>query len=419
MRRLSEAAAERPVLYDGSKGSLLQTMGLAAGEASEAWNVERPDAVREVYERYAAAGAEVIQTNTFPGNRLSLAKYGLGDRMVEINREGVALAREVAGRDRWVCASVGPTGEMFAPAGELTFERAYEVFAEQLRAVEDAGADAVNFETFSDIAELRAAVIAARETTRLEVIASATFEAGGRTMSGNPPEAVALVGQCLGAELVGANCSTGPREMVPVIEAMAPVASVPLAAKPNAGFPEIKDGRLVYLETPERFASFANAFLEAGVRLLGGCCGTTPAFVAELRDRMSGLAAPRARPFQGKAICSARRLAHVDERLVLARVEVTDGDADALVDVVAEAEADGAGAVLLRLAGRWSVGELAATLGLYAAVPVVFDVEDPDVLRTLLRLYPGRAGVVGSAPESGAGPLVLDRDFLAALVEPG
>ncbi len=411
MRDAREAAALRPLLYDGSKGVMLQSLGLPSGEASELWNVTHARVVQDVHAAYAAAGADVIQTNTFPGNRVTLGRHGLAERFEELNASGVRLARAAAGPGLWVAASVGPTGEMLEPAGELSFDKAYSLYAEQAAVLEAAGADLVHFETFGDLGELRAAILAARERTALPVIATATFEGGGRTLSGNLPEVCALACEALGAAFVGANCSTGAEGMVPVLTAMGRVASGPLAAKPNAGLPEVVGGRVVYRETPEHFAGFTGEFLDAGVRLIGGCCGTTPEFVREIKRRLTGPPAPPARADGGATrralVASAFQVEEIAPGLPIGEIgpeETGRGDGAALADIAGELA--GAGARCLHIdfgahADRWDARALAGDLALFVRTPLLLSASSRAFLEQLVRRYPGRPGMVGQ-PAYGA-----------------
>jgi methionine synthase I (cobalamin-dependent) len=413
----------KPLLYDGSKGVMLQRLGLTGGEASELWNVTHADKVRDVHAQYADAGADLIQTNTFPGNRVTLGKHGLAERFAELNAAGVRLAREAAGAARWVSASVGPTGELMEPAGDLTFDKAFSLYAEHAEVLARAGADLIHFETFGDLAELRAAIIAARERTGLPVIATATFQGGGRTLSGNSPEACAVVCESVGAAFVGANCSTGPQEMVSVVAAMGRAAGGPLVAKPNAGMPEIVDGQVIYRETADHFAGFAGDFLAVGVRLLGGCCGTTPEFIAQIRRRLDAAAAPAALPARQAAgtLASAFHTVVLGPELVLGEIKADHGglDASGLAERAAELAEAGAAAIYIDFgseAGRWDPAALAADLALFVRQPLVVSATNEAFLGELLRRYPGRAGVVGK-PAWGA--LVIPSATLASLRRAG
>ncbi|NLM45236.1 MAG: homocysteine methyltransferase [Firmicutes bacterium] len=413
MHDFLQSLRKRVLLYDGSKGVMLQGRGLRGDEAAESWNLLKPEEVKDVYRQYKEAGSDVLQTNTFPGNSVTLGNHGLGDKVADINAAGVKLAREVAGRDVFVAASVGPTGLFLEPAGELSFELAYGIFREQVKALAEAGADLINFETFSDLNELRAAILAAKENTELPVIASLTFHKGSKTLSGNPAEVCAIVCQALGADVVGANCSGGPESLLEPIKKMSAVASVPLAVKPNAGLPEIKNGKAVYNQTPEMFSSYAQDFIACGVRLIGGCCGTTPEHIRALKKELAGIEAPEAAIRNIPAIASAYSyfVCGADDRckqlplwLKKPADALTAGDFDEIITAALEREAEGADYLLLDFGDLcdFRVSEFASSFGFSVKVPVVVKTGSPDVLAKFLRYYPGRAGVVPTGQTAGS-----------------
>jgi len=274
------------LVFDGSKGYLLQKFGMKGGECPELWNIEHKDVVRKIYSLYKEAGSDVIQTNTFTGNRAHLERHGLGDKTYELNFEGTKLAKEVMGSDGFVAASIGPTGMLMEPMGDLTFDKAYELYREQVQAVADGGADIINFETFTDVSEMKVALLAAKETTDLPVICSMSFESNGRTLMGTDPETVVVILKSLGADLIGTNCSFGPELMVDIVRKMHSAGAGFLSVKPNAGLPEIIDGVSVYKETADNFANLASKFVNYGGRLIGGCCGTTPEFIKAIRQEI-------------------------------------------------------------------------------------------------------------------------------------
>lgn len=209
------------LIYDGSKGFMLQLAGLPAGDSPESFNDSHPDIVFNLHKAYVDAGCDVIQTNTFTGNRIMLEKHGLGDRTVELNQKGAQIAKKAAEGRAYVAASIGPTGLLFEPFGELTFDLAYDVFKEQVTAVAEGGADIINFETFTDILEMKAALTAAKENTDLPVVCSMAFEQNKRTLMGTDPISCARIMKSVGADLVGANCSFGPAHMIDIITDMA------------------------------------------------------------------------------------------------------------------------------------------------------------------------------------------------------
>lgn len=269
-----------PVLTDGAWGTELQARGLAVGECPDAWNLEHPARVLEVARAYVAAGSRVILTNTFGANRLRLDGHGLGGRTAEINGHGVRISREAAGNQAAVFASIGPTGRLLL-SDETTPEELRSVFAEQALALAENGADALVIETMSDLDEARAALEAAK-ATGLPVVTCMVFDAGrdkDRTMMGATPEQVAQELTAAGADVVGANCGVGIERFLPVCRRLRSATDRPIWIKANAGLPEIQDGRVYYRTTPEEFAAQVPALATAGASFIGGCCGTTPAFI--------------------------------------------------------------------------------------------------------------------------------------------
>jgi len=277
------------LLLDGAMGTLLQERGLPPGRPPEELNLSNPALVQGVHADYLAAGAEILATNTFGANRIKLGAYSLGDKTVEINRKGVSLAKEVGASRAAVAASVSSLGILMEPLGDLSFSEVKEVFKEQIAACADAGANLILIETMSDIREAKAAVMAAKEVCGLPVVAMMTFGEDLRTMLGTDPETAATVLEAAGVDAVGANCSLGPQGVLQVMERMANVSGLPLVARPNAGLPQLQGGRTVFPTSPEEMAAYVPRFLEAGVSILGGCCGTTPEHIRALAAKIHGL----------------------------------------------------------------------------------------------------------------------------------
>ena len=286
MRRpILQRLAEKVLLGDGAMGTMLQQQGLAVGECPEAWNLSHPDKVRWVSESYVAAGAECVLTNTFGGTSLKLENCGLAAEAKKINIIGTQLAREAAGEQVYVAASIGPTGKMLVPFGEMEPEVAYEAFREQVTALEEGGADIIQIETMSDLEEAKIAVRAAKENTNLPVIASMTFEKGKqgyRTVMGvDIPTAVQEL-LAAGADVIGTNCGNGIDEIIEIIRQMRQYADGFLMAAPNAGLPQLEEGKVVYSQTPQYFAQRVELLVEAGANLISGCCGTTPEHISAM-----------------------------------------------------------------------------------------------------------------------------------------
>ena len=272
------------LVADGAMGTYLQALGLPAGKPPETWNLEEPEAVRSLHRAYLGAGAQILSTNTFGGNRLRLPDEIDGHRLMDLVRRGVELAREVAGDLAWIAGSIGPTGRLLEPIGDLSCDRAEDAFAEQAAAMAEAGADLILIETMSDVLEARAALLGAQRATRLPVFVTFAFGAGGRTMMGVTAEEACREMQALGAAATGANCGAGPEAVVSALREMAQACSLPLIAQPNAGLPRLEPtGETIWDSTPDEFAQRARTLIELGARVVGGCCGTTPAHVMAIR----------------------------------------------------------------------------------------------------------------------------------------
>jgi methionine synthase / methylenetetrahydrofolate reductase(NADPH) len=285
--------ARVPVLGDGAMGTMLNARGISFDSCLDALNLTQPGAIAEIHRAYIEAGAQVIQTNTFGANRYKLKEHGLEDQVTAINRAGVELARRVAlasFKEILIAGDVGPLGVRLAPFGRVQPEQARQVFAEQIKALAEAGADLIAIETISDLHEIQAAVNAAREVCDLPVLASMTFTRDDRTLLGDSPAKVARTLYAAGVEVIGINCSGGPAQLFRVLRMMrqalpglSPRERPFFSVMPNAGWPEQAGGRIMYPANPEYFGEYALAFCEAGARLIGGCCGTTPAHIAAMQ----------------------------------------------------------------------------------------------------------------------------------------
>lgn len=284
----------RPLLADGAMGTEIHARGIDFDQCFDGLNLTQPEMIGEIHRAYIAAGADIIESNTFSATALHLDKWGLADSARAINSAGVAIARQAvaecaAGRHVYVAGSVGPTGAQLAPLGSLQPEEAYAAFHTQISGLVEAGCDLLLLETFSDLAEIEQAIRAARAICDLPIVASMTFNREGRTLLGNTPEDAAARLHALGAQVIGANCSVGPRGIAEMIGRYRVacdkrgITTLPISAMPNAGYPESRGERLIYPATPEYFADYARRFVEAGARLIGGCCGTTPVHIAAMR----------------------------------------------------------------------------------------------------------------------------------------
>jgi len=278
-----------PVLCDGAMGTLLYGKGIFINRCYDELNLSQPDLIRSIHHEYLQAGAEIIETNTFGANSFRLGRHSLADKVRDINFSGARIAREAAkSYDVWVAGSVGPLGVRIEPLGKTSFAEAREAFREQIVALLEGCADLVILETFGYVEELHQALLAARDVNpNLPVVAQVTIDEDGICLDGSTPETFAPRLVEWGADVIGCNCSVGPVAMLDAVERVrAAVASVPIAAQPNAGMPRSVEGRNIYLCSPEYMASYTRKFIAAGVSLVGGCCGTTPEHIRVMKSAL-------------------------------------------------------------------------------------------------------------------------------------
>src|SRR5271157_5819808 len=279
---------QSPVLCDGAMGTLLYSKGVFINRCYDELNLSQPDLIRAIHHEYLQAGAEIIETNTFGANSFRLARHSLADKVRDMNRMGAKLAREAAKSfDVWVAGSVGPLGTRIEPLGKTSFEEARQAFREQITALAEGGVDLLMLETFGYLEELHQAMLAAKDVgAKLSLVVQVTIDEDGNRLDGSDPETFAPRLEEWGADVIGCNCSVGPVAMLDAIERVRAVTSLPLSAQPNAGIPRSVDGRNIYLCSPEYMASYARKFVAAGVRLVGGCCGTTPEHIRVMKSAL-------------------------------------------------------------------------------------------------------------------------------------
>ena len=294
-------------LADGAMGTMLQKMGLKPGESPDSWSIKNPDAILAVHRGYVEAGAQMLTSCTFGANRIKLAHYGLSKEVSALNHAAVKIARASGGDRVKVGGNLGPTGKLIRPLGELSFEEAFDVYAEQVTALTEAGVDYFIIQTMIDIQEMRAAVLAVKQYGRAPVVCQMTFEASGRTVTGTDPTTAAITLASLGADMLGANCSLGPEQLLPIVEKMVAATELPVTLRPNAGMPALQDGKTVFPLNPEQFAKWIPRIVETGVTTIGGCCGTTPEHIAAARDALQGLSAVKTDSPLRRAHCLTSR----------------------------------------------------------------------------------------------------------------
>ncbi len=296
--RLLQLLQQRPMLCDGAMGTLLYARGIPYEQCFDALNLSQPELISGIHREYISAGAEIVETNSFGANRVKLEAYNLADKVRQINHRASRLvqeARDVTGKQVFIAGAVGPTGRPLQAPDEHRLRELRTIFREQIEALQEGGADLLILETFSSLAELRQAVLAAQEVGGLPIVAQMSFYEDGHTLSGQSAARVATVLRDLGVDVIGANCSVGPAATLDVLQEMIAESkretdetqpSLLFSAQPNAGLPTRIDNRFFYVATPDYFANYARQFAQAGVRLIGGCCGTTPRHIAAMRQAL-------------------------------------------------------------------------------------------------------------------------------------
>jgi homocysteine S-methyltransferase len=308
MQKFLDALDERVLVCDGAMGTMLYARGVFINRSFDALNLTEPELVASVHGEYINAGADIIETNTFGANRIKLGSFGIADKLAAINVEGAKIARRAAGDRAYVAGSIGPLGIRIEPWGKTGVDDAREYFREQALALAEGGVDLFMLETFRDLNEIGAAIDAVRSVSELPIVAQMTTEEDGNTLDGTPPERFAPELERRGASVLGVNCAVGPAPMLETIERMAAVTASRLSAQPNAGRPRDVEGRNIYLCSPEYMASYARRFVMHNVRIVGGCCGTTPEHIRQLKIAVRRSAASGSGRSQGDSVEGSRHV---------------------------------------------------------------------------------------------------------------
>ncbi len=397
-------------ILDGATGTQLQKSGMPLGVCPEKWVLENPDSIVNIQSEYIENGSEMIYTCTLGANSLKLKEFGI-EHTVGINRELARLSKEAASGRVPVAGDIAPTGQLMEPFGMYSFEEIVEIYKEQVQGLLEGGVDLFVVETMMDIQEARAALLAVKESCDLPVMVTMTFERGGHTINGTDPLTALITLQSLGADAVGCNCSTGPKEMLAIISELKPFAGVPLIAKPNAGMPKLVNGETVFDMDAGVFAGYTQAFIEAGVNLFGGCCGTSPAYINKISKTARGQKGINIKHKEGVLLLSSSRktvsisrslpLCVIGERInptgkKKLREELREGSME-LVTEYAMDQIDEGALVLDVNAGvpdideAKTLTEMVKTLSSMVQVPLCLDSSSPQALESALRVYPGRA----------------------------
>ena len=399
-----------PVILDGATGSNLMVAGMPVGVCPEEWILKNPKALVELQKAYVAAGTNILYAPTFTANRIKLAEYGLEKDIISMNQELVALSKEAAGGQALVAGDMTMTGKQLYPLGDLMFEELVEVYEEQAKILAEAGVDLFVVETMMSLQECRAAVLAIQHVCDLPIMVTLTYNPDGRTLYGTPPEAAVVTLQALGVDVIGINCSTGPWEMVAQVEKMAQYATIPILAKPNAGLPELVEGKTIYPMEPEEFAKAGEALVKAGAAVLGGCCGTTPEHIRALTQTVSGMEVKAPLEKHRRILASERKIEEISldgnfmvvgERInptgkKKLQAELREGKLEMVRQMALDQEENGAKILDVNM-GMNGIDELEmmkqAIYEVTSTVdcPLCIDTSNPEVMEEALKIYPGRA----------------------------
>lgn len=422
---------DRFLIFDGGMGTMLQSRGLKAGEKPELFILENPEILTDIHKQYVEAGANVITTCTFGASRHKLGSDELSEKVIS----AAVDAAKKSGAE-YVALDIGPIGALLEPIGSLSFDDAYDMFALQIKAGVKAGADLVIIETMSDLLEIKAAVLAAKENSDLPVIATMTFESDGKTFLGTDAETAAIALTSFGADAVGVNCSLGPKELSSVIDTFTEYANVPVAMQPNAGLPVIENGETVYRISPEEFAQSSAEKAKKGVLIFGGCCGTTPAHIKALSDALKNMTPVKLPEKHFTAFTSGRNTVILDghnSAIIGERINPTgkkklkealrNQNFDYVVNEAVSQESFGAD-VLDVNAGLPEIDEKATLVSMIkeiqtiCALPLQIDSSDPDVVESAVRIYNGKPIInsVNGTEESMAKILPIVKKYGTAVV---
>jgi 5-methyltetrahydrofolate--homocysteine methyltransferase len=394
---------------DGAMGTMLMEKGLKPGGAPEAMLLDAFDKVAQVHSAYVKAGADIVESNTFGANRIKLADYGLSQKTKEINKRGIEAVK--ASGAKFVAGSIGSTGRFIETVGDLSFDDAVDIFKEQASSMIEAGADLISIETMIDIKEIKAAIIAIREISDIPIMSHMTFEAGGRTTLGTSPEAASVTLSSLGCDLIGINCSLGPEGIIPLLKRMRQVSDKPFVVQPNAGMPIIRDGITMYTETGQAMASFVPEFIELGVRVIGSCCGTTPAHTKIFRKAIDSCDHKMQKfSIDGSFLSSRTSFVHIGQampvRVIGERInptgrkslakEIESGNFGIIRDEALSQVESGADILDVNV-GVPSIDEVIAmqkavlSVTSIVDVPVSIDSPNPEAIRAGLKIAPGKS----------------------------
>lgn len=438
MQILDMINSEELLIFDGAMGTMLQQKGLKLGENPEIFGYENPEKLSDIHYAYLNAGSNVVLTNTFGCNELKLngehTVEMIIDNAVRVAKQAIDRLPEGDVKPRFIALDVGPIGEMIEPMGTISFDRAYEIFKRQVVQGEKSGADLIVIETMMDLGEVRAAVLAAKENTNLPVFCTMTFDETGRSFTGCLPESLVVAVEGLGVDALGVNCSLGPKQLLPIVKKMTEISSIPVMVQANAGLPKFIDGETIYDVTPEEFFDGVKKFVDMGVSIIGGCCGTNPDFIRKISENSAGLKKAKLDNTYKSRVCSYSQVLDIDAPVVVGeRINPTGKkmlqeaikkeSAEYAINLALEQIASGAQILDINV-GVPGIDEKKVMIKFIkeiqavTEIPLLIDSSNPEVLEAGLRYYNGRAIVnsVNGKEESLESILPIVKKYGAGVV---
>ncbi|GAA0178134.1 hypothetical protein SH2C18_12380 [Clostridium sediminicola] len=401
---IKDLLGKKILVFDGAMGTMLQNRGLKTGEIPELYNLHKKQIVFEIHKKYIDAGADIITTNTFGANEFKL--NDTEHSVEEIVKGAVEIAKEAAG-EKFVALDIGPTGKLMAPFGDLTFEKAYDVFKRQIIAGKEAGCDLVLIETMSDMYEARAAILAAKDNSDLPIFCTMTFGEYGRTLNGTDPLTMVVGLEALGVDALGINCSLGPDQIMPFVNEVLKYSSIPVMVQPNAGLPKVENNIVTYDINPKDFAKSIKTLAEKGVSILGGCCGTDERFIYEVKKTLSNVKPKSINIKEFAVVSSATKTVILDEGIKIIGERINPAEKDELKEAILDndigyildealTQKDDEADILKVNVGLPEIDEKKVMidcikeLQAVAAIPLQIDSSDKNVIEAAVRVYNGK-----------------------------
>lgn len=385
------------VYLDGAMGTMLQAKGLTSGELPERWNLSHPDVVKDVHKAYYEAGSNVVSANTFGANLLKFDETEL-ELIIKaaITNANTARTESAGTQEKFIALDIGPTGRLLEPFGDLSFEDAVALFSKTVALGVKYGVDLIIIETMSDSYETKAAVLAAKECSDLPILVSNAYGNGDRLMMGATPETMVTLLEGLGVDALGANCSFGPKQLASVADKLLKSATLPVLLKPNAGLPQTREGKSVYDVAPSEFAGDVALLMQGGVRIVGGCCGTSPEYIKALCTQTKGFTPTPHSENKTLCISSSKSVLCVTDDTLISQPLVLRDDVDDIINQAMDEQDEGAEIVRLDVsaAAKETIIEAICQLQAMVSLPLCFDCQNADTLEIALRHYNGKAMVV-------------------------